>query len=254
MTARPPPSQRRVLKTSVCEVSVDAAIADRSGPAILCVRGVWAPISYLVELFEHFPAADMVIGDLPGMWTPMAPVSTPETFARAYDEVIAELLPGREILALGVSTGALVTLGLNRAEVRGHVLMEPFLRTANLWPLISDMRRRIQKFPQKPTLKTYIWELFGYSLDAVEERDFHHLLEGLRVPVRAVYGDLPLLPPRDLPRWPSLADEDTRAALAALPGAKAYGGPPRSGHHVTADDAGWSVLLEALRDGLADIA
>lgn len=253
MSARTPPPERRILRTSVCKVSLDDGVNGRPGPALFCVRGVWAPITYLLELFEHFPDVDIVICDLPGMWTSPPPVADPEHFGRAFDEVLGQLLAGRDVVAFGVSTGALGTLALTRPEVRGHVVMEPFLRTANLWPLVDDMRRRIQQYPEKALLRRFIHDLFGYSLEAVEERDYRRLLQGVRAPVRAVYGDFPLEPRRPLPRWPSLSDETTRAALAALPGARAYAGPPQTGHHVTREDGGWAVLLEALREALAEV-
>lgn len=255
MSARqPPPQLRRTVNTSVCQVTVEDGVAGRPGPAILCIRGVWAPVTYLLELFDHFPDTDMVIGDQPGMWLNPPVPSTSAQFSRAFDEVIEQLLPGRDVVALGVSTGALVTFGLTRPEVRSHVAVEPFLRTANLWPLVVNMRDRIAQFPHKQHLHDYVRDLFGYTKDSVVDQDFRPLAKALRTPVRAVYGGLPLDPPRTLPRWPSLSDEDTRATLAALPGARpALVAPPETGHDVTKEEAGMSLVLQALREALAEL-
>lgn len=238
------------LITSVCPVTLDARIRGGEAPAILCVRGAWAPRTFMNELLTLYPGVDMVIGDLPGMWATQPEPSDMATFSRAYDEVIAHLLPGRRVVAFGISTGALVTLGLRRPEVRAQVAMEPFLATANLWPLILDMQQRLPAAPEQA--RRYIFEMFGITETGCEDRDFSPILDGVCSPVHAVLGAMPLEPARLMETWPSLADERTRERLALHPSVTMHHGPPGSGHHVTGTPQGWATLTTALDHALAE--
>jgi hypothetical protein len=240
----------RLIQTSLCPVTVNGRVRGADGPAILCVRG-WAPQSYMNELLELFPDVDILLGDLPGMWTAPPEVGTPEAFSRAYDEVIAQLLRGRRIVALGASTGALVTLGLNSQEVRAHVLLEPFFSTANLWPLVDDMQGRLAEFPDDQVLARCVFDLYGITREGVEPRDLGHLFDQATAPVHAIVGELPLEPRREMDGWPSLADDATRERIAAKPGARLHIGPPGSGHHLTPTPAGWALLTAVLGEALA---
>jgi hypothetical protein len=253
---QPPPQLRRAVKAVSCKVSLDYGVADRPGPAILCVRGLWPGDYFMNELFDYMPHTDIVVADLPGTRLYGPSPATAAQFSLAMDEVVAKILRGRDVVALGVSTGALVTLGLTRPEIRSHVVVEPFLRTGNLWPLIDYVREDLVRHPDSERRRTYARELFGYSLGGIDDLDFRGLARSVRVPIRPVYGGRPLPARRTTPAWPwpSLSDEETRATFASVPGARpAYTASAETGHHVTQHEAGWALVLQALRDAMAEL-
>lgn len=240
----------RKVTTSICPITMSARIDGRPGPGLVCIRGIWAPRTQLNELLHVFPLHDMVIGDIPGMWAASPDPSTIGQFGSAYDELIAQLFPNRPVVVLGVSTGAVTALALKSAQVSGIVAVEPFLSTANVWPLVQNMQHRLISNSSNPRIETsrkYIYEIFGYTERTVEDRDFAPLLDDLKVPTSAVVGSVPLGEPRSLPKWPSLADDRTRALLAAHERVELYEGPPESGHNMIGDAAGLALAAQLLR-------
>lgn len=246
-------SAARTLNTPFGRVTVEPRVGGGAAPALLCIRGIWAPKGQLTELLHVFPRHDMIIGDIPGMWSQPPDPSTIETFARIYDDVIRQLLPQRPVVVLGVSTGALVSLAMKSPQVRGMVVVEPFLSTADVWPLIQNMQHRLisnAAVPHIAVTRKYIYEIFGYTEDSVENIDFAPLLDALSVPTSAIVGAVPLGEPRQLAQWPSLAGPRTRDLLSSHERVEFYEGPPESGHNVTGSPAGLGLTAQLLRGHL----
>lgn len=247
MTAAPP---ERFVETPAASVAIQARVEGGERPVLLAIRGAWAPRSYLVELFDLLPDVDIVLGHLPGMISSAPPRADMATFCAAYDGVVAELLGGRRVVAFGASTGALVALGMRAPEVRSRVLMEPFFSSTGLWPLIPVMQRRIAE--GNALTARYIFELFGITAQGCENRDYSRFLDAVETPVHVLAGAVPLDPPRQLANWPSFTDEAARRRLAAHPRTTLHEGPPGSGHHLTGTPEGARLLVEVLRQALAE--
>jgi hypothetical protein len=126
------------------------------------------------------------------------------------DEFLGSVATDREIIVAGISAGALVALGMRSSHIKARVVVEPFLKTANLWPLIEVFRNQIIA---KPRIATYISELLGYGPSTLEQRDYINVLKNAEGPLFALVGDIPLGEPRSLVAWPSLTDNYTRAEL-----------------------------------------
>lgn len=242
-----------VVQTSLCPITHNGRLRGGAGPALLCIRGIWAPRDQLNELMHVFPKLDVVIGDIPGMWTRAPVPSTLAAFSRAYDELVAQLLPNRPVVLLGVSTGAVVGLGMKSPQLRRMVVVEPFLSTGNVWPLIANMQERLitnRDAPQIEMSRRYIFDMFGYSEDSVEDRDFAPLLADLAIPTAAIVGAEPLGEPRPIANWPSFADARTRELLSAHPAVQLYEGPPGSGHNLLQSPTGLALAAQLLRHAL----
>ena len=67
--------------------------------------------------------------------------------------------------------------------------------------------------PRDDGLREFLWNVFGISEVALENRDYRPLLDGLSVPGWAAFGGLPLMPPRPIETLPSLVDEPERALI-----------------------------------------
>lgn len=246
--------ERRLFRSSDCDVGLDARLAGAPGPVLLAIRGVWAPKTYLNELFDLLPDVDILLGDLPGTHDPPPPVSDIAAFGRVYDEVVQALAPDRTVVAFGASTGALAALALRSPQVRVKVAMEPFLSTGGLWPLILTARHFIKEAGNDPQMAKYAYDLFGILEKGGHDRWFDPLLDALDVPLHAIVGSIPLGKPRPLDGWPSLTDERTRARLAEHPRVTVHETPPGIGHDITGHPAGWPLVIDVLRRALAEAA
>jgi pimeloyl-ACP methyl ester carboxylesterase len=240
---------RRAFPTPAGEVwlwdELNGLPSDR--PLVLWIEGAFAiPRSNAVKLPQLLPEAAVVVGHLPGNHCPPASSPTLKAFAAAYDAAIGEI--GRPTVVVGASVGALVALGLRRPEVRGLALLEPPLQTGKLWALIPSLRQRLQDAPDDAYQAGFIDSVFGVTARGVETRDYRPLVERIAVPAWAVFGGEPLMPPRPLPKLPSLVDEPERALLAARPGVSTCVAPG-VGHNI----AGYALaqVRDVVRDLLA---
>lgn len=93
-----------------------------------------------------------------------------------------------------------------------------------------------------------VWNVFGVSESALEDRDYTSLLAQLATPTWCLLGDRPLLPPRALSPDPSYVDEPERALLRAHPAVRIQIAPG-VGHNIQGE-AGPQVL-GAIRRPLA---
>ena len=91
--------------------------------------------------------------------------------------------------------------------------------------------------------------MLGVDEHRQEDRDYRHLLAGLRVPAHVFLGQEPLGEPRAFTEMPSLVDAQDRAALAAHPLVTLTVAP--GGHHVARRnvDALFAALQTACAEG-----
>ncbi len=63
----------------------------------------------------------------------------------------------------------------------------------------------------------FFWSIFGFSLEGGVARSYRRLIEHRTLPAIVVVGDEPLMPRREVRRYPSLVTEADRAYMAADP-------------------------------------
>ena len=178
-------------------------------PVLLTLAGLFVSPNFGCGMQAHWPEFDVVIGRVPGDGVPALAHPSIGVFAAAYTEALATTFPSRPIFGYGISTGALIALGL-RGEIRGLLLIEPPLRTCGLWPLRDALR---DVGPEG--WETLAGPIFGITATRHDARDYRPILDALKVPTTALVGARPLMPRRPLPDQPSLVDDDSRAALRA---------------------------------------
>jgi hypothetical protein len=228
---------------------------DRARPALLAISGSFPPPGYLHDLVSQFAGASVLIVNLPGMsnvfWAHDPSVAE---VAQGLEDAVRLLLPNAPIVAFGVSTGNILSLGLRLPNIRRRVAYEPFFQTQDLWPFIANSRKRMALNPSNGYMAQYFWEYFGIGPEKLENRDYRYLLENITVPTDVVIGQSLLLPERDLPTWPSFTSAEDRAKLAENPLVTLHEGPAGSGHDYGARPEGYNLLKTLLLAALHDAA
>ncbi|MGZ6040085.1 MAG: alpha/beta hydrolase [Phenylobacterium sp.] len=226
-------------------------------PALLAMGGAWTPDNFLHEVVDWFPGASVLVAPFPGMGGSLTRTFDVTTLARAVDEVIATLLKDVPVVTYGVSTGCLVTLGLRAPEIARHVALEPFFRTAPLWPLHRAIREFIAAAPERVGGAQAAEALFGYTAPPAEQivdRDYRAVRDGLSAPTDVIVADLPLEPVRQMVGWPSFTSLEDREALAKNPLVTLHRGPAGSGHQVSDTPEGEAQIRDLLRRALLEAA
>jgi pimeloyl-ACP methyl ester carboxylesterase len=158
------------------------------------------------------PTIDYLRVHLPGNHCPELREPSLEAFSGALDEALTTRFPGRPTFVIGLSLGALVALSLRFDGVRRLMLIEPPLRTHDLWP-VANWDADASRYEAR-----LLWNVLGVGKRRLEPRDYTPLLAELKVPARVFVAGEPLLPRRSVTRLPSFVDEPSRAALVATPG------------------------------------
>lgn len=189
-------------------------------PLVLVITGAWAEADDMIRMPRAVaPDWDAAIMRLPGNGVPWLSETSIPAWAAATDAMIGTALKGRIVLAIGLSVGALVALALRAPEVRRIVALEPPLVMSKLWPIMARLHRR---WPDFPAERPFLESVFGVMGEGrSEERTWFHLFEGA-APVEAILGGLPLMPPREVARFPSFVDEPERMWLARRPGVRSH--------------------------------
>jgi hypothetical protein len=233
-----------ILNTSTCMIGLVGRLrTDRSRPALLIVGGAFPPRGLMHEYVDDFAGASVLVANLPGSTTPIANQDIKEITV-GFRELIDTLLGDTPTVVCGISTGCLVTLGLTSPNIYHQVAVEPFLSTRDLWPFIEHARSRLAGQPESEHLRSFLWQTFGITAETVEDRDYGHLLDNLKTPTDVLVGELPLLPERPTPRWPSFTSEADRARLRAHPLVSFHEGPKDTGHSVASREG--APMLRAL--------
>lgn len=202
------------------------------GRPVLVIRGAFGAPDQLLSI--DLPGVEFNFVHLPGHNTKHFADKSLAAFSSAFDEV----MKGRDYIALGASTGALVALGLKRPTA--IVAVEPFLSTVDLW----IWREYLERLTLPPQMAEWCQSIYGFpSLN----RDYRHILAAQRAPIWAVVGSEPLLPRRPMADFPSLVSDADRMTLAAAPNVTSV--TAAGGHNVPLNDP--QTILSALSQALA---
>jgi pimeloyl-ACP methyl ester carboxylesterase len=233
------------IETSLGRVAfVGRRQAVPASPALLVITGLFPPRDHMHDLAAAFPEREVLIGRLPGMFAPLLRVNSVEAFGQAYREAVAQALPARKVVTLGVSAGALVALQVPAAA---RVLMEPFLSIGA--PLSQLLRERLTAQPDNAALARYLRELTGLTADGAEDLDFSALLAAAEGPMWALVGDLAARPAG----LPTLTTETDRRRLVQH-GARLVEGLPGTGHAFAESPEGRALTIQTVKAALAAVA
>ena len=225
---------------------------DSTRPMVFAIPGILSTMADIVALGESLGLlGDMCLMRLPSHRdAPLSSCALPD-LAALVGELLETRFAGRPVVALGVSSGAVIALGVRAANLARIVAVEPPLATAGLWPVFGPLADYLRR-EQDPVAAAFILEAFGVSETGVVGRDHRAVLDGLAVPVDVVLGETALQPQRDLPRFPSLVDAPERRLLAGLPAVRLHIAPA-AGHNALgqAPQAVKSVVFEACRRAAA---
>jgi pimeloyl-ACP methyl ester carboxylesterase len=224
------------------------------GPVILTITGAWADREMMTKLPQVVgPAWDAVLMRLPGNETPWLEETSIAAWGRAVRELVAATFTGRVVVLIGLSIGALVALAAAGSDVCRVIALEPPLSTIKLWPMLPGLRARLAEGTCEREEAVFIDAVFGVTESGNEDRRYEHLFEGVQAPVDVVLGDVPLMPPRKLARFPSFVDAPERAWLEAQPGVTVHVASG-AGHavQIAAGEFVRDVLIGALGLALED--
>src|SRR5689334_21683553 len=139
-------------------------------PAVVAVGGAFPPPYFLHDVADWFPGLSVLVAPIPGMDATRTIDFDLARVSRALDEAIETLLPNRKIVTLAVSAGALVTLGLRHPGIVHQVVVEPFFRTAPLWPIRQEFLAAMADM--EAGRKLAVDQIFGVGADRIEDRDY----------------------------------------------------------------------------------
>lgn len=201
--------EMRVVETALGEVPIWTR-GDPGGPLVVVINGAF-PTAVDDLHWLDVPGAQMAFLHLPGFHSRRLTEISVATFTAGHAEALRKAF-GRPFVAAGVSTGALVAMGLRDAT---RVLaVEPFFATGQLWPLFKVFSSHAEHGVWPEAAQRWADAIFGRSMNG---RDYHGVLTGLRAPTEVLVGDLPLMPERPVDRMPSLCSDSDRHALAEHP-------------------------------------
>ena len=203
--------------------------ADRPRPSLLVVAGAFPRPDQHQEIIDWFPESNVLVARLPGMGVPSSDADAQRTTV-GLEEAVRVLLGDRPLVICGVSAGALVAIPLRGKNIHRKVILEPFLTTEGLWPFLNFSRKLLERSPDNQYLRRYLWTMFGFGPDVVENRDYRDLVDAIDVPTDVVVGGMALQPERSLPEFPSLTSVEDRALLGAHPLVTMHEGPSGAGH------------------------
>ncbi len=198
-------------------------------PAVVIINGAFVDAdayTNLPALMEPF--CDVFITHFPGLHAPSLKNASVETFAAAIDAAIEQALSGRSVVLLGRGMGAVVALAARSPLIQRIIVLEPMLETAELWPILPDIRR-IHK--QHPRHRPLIAALFGLTVDGRFTASHYNVLTGLNIPTEVFLGDDRLGKPRPVSERPSLVSDAARERLALTPGVTLHV-VPKSGNNL----------------------
>ena len=217
-------------------------------PLVLAIGGSFSRAEDLKNLPDALGIlADACIMRLPGAGAPPLSSLAISDVTLAVGELLETVFPGRPVVLLGVSIGAVVALGVRAANVARIVAIEPPLRTGGLWPVVAPLREALGKTHDR-LFHDLAFQTYGVGPQEVEDRNYLGVLRGLRAPVDVVLGETPLEPERPVDRFPSLVGAAERRELAGNPRVRLHVAPG-AGHNVVsqAPRVVQDIVLEASR-------
>jgi pimeloyl-ACP methyl ester carboxylesterase len=186
-------------------------------PLILLLHGAFEKHKKLLAWAELWRADyDVALADLPGHGQSDPP--SPITLEAYIDEVrwlVAEHFGHRRVVIVGDSFGGLLGVALGNAppaNLAGVVSMDSLLSTAKQWSIQDLLPRVLDGQPEGSFRRQFATNVMGMGGDTVEDRNYRFYIEGARIPILMLAGDVPLGERRDV-TGPSLLDDTDRVFL-----------------------------------------
>jgi len=222
-------------------------------PSLLMVAGAFPRPDQHQEMINWFPEFNVVIARLPGMGVPVSHADAAQ-MTIGVQEATSLLLRDWPLVVCGGSASGLVTIPLQGSNIRRKVILDPFLTTDPLWPLRNFITGILEREPHNEHLRRYAWEMFGWSTEGRENRDYRSIVAALNVPTDVMVGGMALQPERALNVFPSLTSIEDRAILSAHPLVTMHEGPPDVGHDLWSSETASQTIKELLRAALESAA
>lgn len=182
-------------------------------PLVLVVRGIGDPGQLAGLKPDGFDVSFFDLCPLPGGYS-----------VEAYADLLDHRLR-RPTILVGVSIGAAIALAMRSTWVRQVIAVEPFLRTAHLWPMVEFGRQ--MALPNGGEEARFWNQALGIYPDRLEERVFPI---NTTAPIHVITGSDPLRSDGHALPFPSFTSFGDKALLAtfgatfeAVPGG--HGGP-----------------------------
>ena len=212
---------RRDVATRFGEIALwsrpDIFDAAATRPVMLTIGGSFSPLEDLKNLPDVLGIlADACLMRFPGSAAPALASFAMSDIALAVGELVETTFPGRPVVLLGISIGAVVALGVRAPNIARVIAIEPPLTTGKLWPIVGPLRQ-ILDGTRDPQTHDMLFQIFGVGDHELAERDYLGVLDGLRVPADVILGEQPLEPERPVQRFPSLVGVAERRQLAQSP-------------------------------------
>jgi pimeloyl-ACP methyl ester carboxylesterase len=197
-------------------------------PLILLLHGAFEKHKKLLPWAELWSGAyDVALADLPGhgQSDPPSPI-TLEAYIEEVRWLVADHFRRRRVVIVGDSFGGLlgVALGNNPpANLAGAVSMDSLLSTAKQWSIQDILPRVLEGQPAGSFRRLFATNVMGMGGATVEDHDYRHYIEGARIPILMLAGDVPLGEKREVAH-PSLLDDGdrvflrTQGVLGVIPG------------------------------------
>lgn len=190
-----------------------------SKPLILLLHGAYEKHKKLLPWAALWQADyDVALIDLPGHGQSDAPA--PVALEAYIDElrwIVASHFGKRRVVIVGDSFGGLLGVALGNdppANLVGVVSMDSLLSTAKQWSIQDLLPKVLDGQPEGSFRRQFATNVMGMGGEETEDRSYRFYVEGVRVPVLMLTGDIALGERRDV-AWPSLLDEEDREFLRA---------------------------------------
>lgn len=135
-------------------------------PILLLLNGLYANDRFAGIIRSTLPNVDVFAGRLPGDHAPSTMTTSLGVHAAAYSYAIGAKFGDAPLLVVGVSVGGLIAMALRAPSVRRLLVMDPPLRTGELWSLAKGLRLH-----SLPGWEDLAWPLFGIDATRHEARD-----------------------------------------------------------------------------------
>ena len=188
-------------------------------PLILLLHGAYEKHKKLLPWAALWQADyDVALLDLPGHGQSDPPANvTLEAYIDELRWIVASHFGKRRVVIVGDSFGGLLGVALGNdppTNLVGVVSMDSLLSTAKQWSIQDLLPKVLDGQPEGSFRRQFATNVMGMGAGETEDRSYRFYVEGVRVPVLMLTGDIALGERRDVV-WPSLLDEADREFLRA---------------------------------------
>lgn len=207
------------VETRYGPVTVWGRRTDPARPAVFAIGGMFPPKDQLAFLHAALPGHEVVRVQLPGMRkTPFLSRGGLAALGEALSDVLAATIPEGPVIGFGTSVGCWATLATHHyaPRISRMVLVEPFLRPAEIWPMRVLLHDYLPLFG--PEMAVWADEMLGYRGRA---KDYRPLLAELAPRTDVILGGVPT-DPRGPGLLPSFCNEAERQMWRRQPGVRIH--------------------------------